>query len=296
MSVLQLLAYAKINLYLDVTAKRPNGYHDLVTVMQSISLCDRLTVERTSTEGIFLDAGGVLPADDSNLVCRAAKAYFARSGAPFGVRAELEKHIPMQAGMGGGSADAAAMLKALNTLDGDRFTESELCEIAAGIGADVPFCVVGGTRLCRGIGEVMEPIENCLQGTLVVAVGGEGVSTPLAFGELDRRYHDFKERGAQPRPAALLDAMKKGDAIAAAPHFYNMFEEVIEPARPMVTHLKALLRENGAVAAMMSGSGPSVWGLFADAARAEQAKEALLAAGARAYVCEMEMMEKEMDV
>lgn len=287
MTVVQKRAYAKINLYLTVTGKRPNGYHDLVTVMQSVSLCDELTVKRVEQEGILLDTGGVLPADDSNLICRAAKAYFARSGAPFGVDVKLKKSIPMQSGMGGGSADAAAMLQALNALDGNRFAEAELCEIAAGIGADVPFCVVGGTRLCRGIGEVMEPVQNNLRGTLVVAIGGEGVSTPAAFAELDRRYDDFRQENGESRPVALLNAMRMGDSAAAAPCFYNMFEEVIEPMRPMVSKWKKILWECGAVATMMSGSGPSVWGLFGDAGQAEQAQASLLAAGASAFVCEM---------
>ncbi len=287
MACIAMKAYAKINLYLDVTARRADGYHELLTVMQSISLFDTLTVERSVQKGILLDTGGVLPADDSNLVCRAARAYFERSGAPFGVTVKLEKQIPMQAGMGGGSADAAAMLKALNRLDGDRFTERELCEIGAAVGADVPFCVVGGTRLCRGIGEVMEPIPNRLKGTLVVAIGAEGVSTPAAFGELDRRYGDFKERGEKKRPTALLDAMARGDIVAAVPHFENLFEEVILPLRPAVGEIKRTMREMGAAASMMSGSGPSVWGIFERAADAERAKAALLAAGYRAYTCNM---------
>ncbi|MBR6727254.1 MAG: 4-(cytidine 5'-diphospho)-2-C-methyl-D-erythritol kinase, partial [Clostridia bacterium] len=132
MDKLTVKAYAKVNLYLEVTGRRENGYHDLVTVMQSITLHDTLTVMRVAGEGILLDTGGALPADDSNLVCRAARAYFAKSGKPFGVAVKLDKRIPMQAGMGGGSADAAAMLRALNTLDGDRFTDAALCEIAAG--------------------------------------------------------------------------------------------------------------------------------------------------------------------
>lgn len=280
-------AFAKVNLYLDVTGKRPDGYHELVTVMQSVSLYDTLRVERTAGEGIVLDTGGLLPADDSNLICRAAKAYFAKSGKPFGVSVKLEKRIPMQAGMGGGSADAAAMLRALNALDGDRFTDVELCEIGALIGADVPFCVMGGTRLCRGIGEMMEPIANNLQGTLVVAIGGEGVSTPAAFRELDRRYGDFAQENEKNAPVALLNAMADGDLNVAAPCFYNMFEEVIEPIRPVVGEIKGMMTAQGARATMMSGSGPSVWGLFEDSVQAERAKEALVAAGARAYTCEM---------
>lgn len=286
MSELAIKAHAKINLYLTVTGKRPNGYHDVVTVMQSVSLADTLWVERVDREGVFLDTGGILPADDSNLICKAARAYFAKSQSPFGVSVKLEKKIPMQAGMGGGSADAAAMLKALNALDGERFTEAELCELGAGIGADVPFCVAGGTRLCRGIGEVMEPIENRLDGTLVVAIGNEGVSTPQAFGALDEKYENFK----QPRPVipdALLDAMAKGSVQAATPHFYNMFEEVILPVRPAVGEIKATMLAHGADATMMSGSGPSVWGIFATKEAAAAARAALLAAGHRAYLCKM---------
>ena len=287
MSALTVRAYAKINLYLDVVGKRPNGYHELITLMQSVSLYDTLTVERTCKEGVALETGGVLPADDSNLICRAARAYFARSGQPFGVSVTLDKQIPMQAGMGGGSADAAAMLRTLNTLDGERFTLEELCEIGATIGADVPFCVVGGTCLCRGIGEVMEPIANNLQGTLVVAIGGEGVSTPAAFRELDRRYGDFAQENEKSAPVALLNAMADGDLDVAAPCFYNMFEEVIEPIRPVVGEIKGMMTAKGARATMMSGSGPSVWGLFPNAAMAEAAKQALIAMGARAFVCRM---------
>ncbi|MBQ8357300.1 MAG: 4-(cytidine 5'-diphospho)-2-C-methyl-D-erythritol kinase [Clostridia bacterium] len=287
MAALTIAANAKINLYLDVTGKRPDGYHDLVTVMQSISLADTLTFVRVAGEGIKLDTGGVLPADDSNLICRAARAYFAKTGKPFGLAVKLDKKIPMQAGMGGGSADAAATLRALNAMDGNRLTAAELCEIGAGLGADVPFCVVGGTRLCKGIGEVMEPVPNRLNGTLVVAIGGEGVSTPRAFAALDDLHGDFRETAGDANPAALLDAMENGDLHAAAPHFRNRFEEVIEPIRPAVGQIKEILRAQGAVAAMMSGTGPSVWGLFDTSAQAEQAKVALIQAGARAFVCGM---------
>lgn len=280
-------AHAKINLYLDVTGKRKNGYHDLVTIMQSVSLADTLYVERRRGAEVLLDTGGVLPTDDSNLICRAARGYFARSGAPFGVAVQLKKEIPMQAGMGGGSADAAAMLHALNALDGGRFTEAELCHIGAGIGADVPFCIRGGTQLCRGIGEEMEPVANAFCGTLVVAVSGEGVSTPVAFAELDRRYNDFRETRRAAHPAALLNAMASGNVTAAVPHFYNLFEQVIEPVRPAVGQMKAAMLAGGALAAMMSGSGPSVWGLFRDADAAGRVRDALCAAGARAFLCDM---------
>jgi 4-diphosphocytidyl-2-C-methyl-D-erythritol kinase len=281
----EIRAYAKINLYLDVTAKRQDGYHELVTVMQSVSLADTLTLCRTEGEGIILNTDGDLPTDENNLICRAANAYFARTGKPFGISVSLEKKIPMQAGLGGGSADAAATLKALNEMDGNRFSMHELCEIGAAVGADVPFCIMGGTQLCRGIGEVMEPVTNRLTGTLVIAIGGEGVSTPVAFKELDRKYDDFKQGGRKACPTALLEVMQAGNMIAAAPQFKNLFEEIVCPMRPFVGEIKGLMLKNGAVAAMMSGSGPSVWGLFESEQQAGTAQKELAAIGAQAFVC-----------
>lgn len=282
---MELKAYAKINLYLDITAKRQDGYHDLVTVMQSVSLADTLTFSRTEGEGIVLNTDSALPTDENNLICRAANAYFARTGKPFGISVSLEKRIPMQAGLGGGSADAAATLKALNEMGGNRFSLQELCEIGATIGADVPFCVMGGTQLCRGIGEVMEPVANRLTGTLVIAIGKEGVSTPVAFRELDRKYEDFKQGDHRACPTELLAAMQAGDITAAAPQFKNLFEEVICEMRPFVREIKDLMLKNGATAAMMSGSGPSVWGLFESEQQVENAQKELQAIGAKAFVC-----------
>ena len=246
---LKCKAYAKINLYLEVVGKRENGYHDLVTVMQSVSLADILTFTRREGEGVVLDAGDALPADDSNLVIKAAKAYFAASGAPFGVDIRLEKHIPMAAGMGGGSADAAATLRALNTLDQNRFSDDALVEIAAEIGADVPFCLLGGTRLCRGIGEVMTPVSNKLNCALVVAVAGEGVSTPTAFGALDKLYDDFKDFDKNALLVKLLDGMEKGSISDTVSALFNRFEVAVEPMRPAVSALKKAMLENRALAA-----------------------------------------------
>ena len=283
---MQIKAYAKINLYLDIVGKRRDGYHELVSVMQSVSLADTLTFSRIAGEGILLHTDGDLPTDDGNLICRAARAYFARTGKPFGISVHLEKRIPMQAGLGGGSADAAATLKALNEMDGNRFSLQKLCEIGAAVGADVPFCIMGGTQLCRGIGEVMEPITNRLTGTVLIAIGKEGVSTPVAFKELDRKYGDFKQVGRNACPTALLEAMQAGDIAAAVPQFQNLFEEVICPMRPFVDEMKRLMLKNGAAAAMMSGSGPSVWGLFESEKQAEKAQNELQSVGAQAFLCQ----------
>ncbi len=279
-------ANAKINLWLDVIEKRANGYHGVLSVMQAVSLCDTLTATRMLTPGISLAVGDGLPSDERNLVVRAAKAYFEKTGEPFGVSFALEKAIPMAAGLGGGSADAAAALKALNLLDGERFSLPELAKIGAAVGADVPFCVFGGTALCEGIGECITPLDSCVKLALVVAIMGEGVSTPLAFAALDKRYDNFSNFTAKKSPKSLMDALEKNDISATVSALFNRFEGVIEPERPAVTQLKAALLENGALGAQMSGSGPAVFGIFADLATAETAAKALESLGARAFACE----------
>ena len=280
-------ANAKINLHLDVIGKRESGYHDVVSVMQSVSLCDTLTVTRETGTGISLDTGGALPADDSNLIVRAAKCYFAASGTPFGVNVILEKRIPMAAGMGGGSADAAAMLKALNELDGNRYTVQELAGMGAAIGADVPFCVQGGTCLCEGVGEILTPVLNNISATVVVAMGGEGVSTPTAFGALDRLFDGYKNFDGAVSPKSLIRALEAGNVGDAAAALFNRFEAVIEPLRPAVARIKRTMLQSGALAAQMSGSGPSVFGIFEDEQSASCAVEALQNEGVRAFVCKM---------
>ena len=281
---LTVCANAKINLFLDVVGKRENGYHDIVSVMQSVSLCDTLTVSQTSGNEIAFSGGG-LPNDQTNLIVRAAHAYFALRGKPFGVRIVLDKQIPMAAGLGGGSADAAATFKALNALDGNRFTTEELAALGARIGADVPFCVQGGTCLCQGIGERMTPLASAVHLALVVAIVGEGVSTPVAFGLLDRCYQDYAGYASQVTPTALIDAMQRGDSFDTVSALFNRFEEVIEPERPAVSQLKAMLIKQGALGALMSGSGPAVFGVFADDTSAKRAAEQLKSMGVRAYDC-----------
>ncbi|MBQ3063801.1 MAG: 4-(cytidine 5'-diphospho)-2-C-methyl-D-erythritol kinase [Clostridia bacterium] len=278
-------AYAKINYYLEISGRRADGYHELETVMQTVSLADTLTVTRVAGEGITLETGAALPADDKNLVVRAANAYFAASGAPFGCHAVLEKRIPIEAGLGGGSADAAAMLRALNRLDKGRFSAAELAEIAVKIGADVPFLIVGGTALCRGVGEVMTPIESTLHAPIVVAKMGEGVSTPAAFGALDSHFDNFIDFRSDHTPVPLLAGLQAGDGEAVAASIFNRFEAVVADARPAVGALLDFLCRAGALAAAMSGSGPSVFGIFRDAAAAEAATAALSAMGADAFAC-----------
>ena len=282
-------AYAKLNLGLDVIGRREDGYHELISVMQSISLCDVLYAQRNATGQLTLDAGGRMRVEENNLVLRAARAYFEVTGAPFGVSFRLEKKIPMQAGMGGGSADAAATLRALERLSEKPLGERALLKIAAGIGADVPFCLVGGTRICRGIGERMELIENHLPPYVVIAMSGEGVSTPAAFAALDQKFGNFAapSREAELAFPHLIKALEAGDTVGFSKAVYNRFEAVIEELRPHVRALKHELLALGAYVARMSGSGPAVYGLFEKKETAARAAEALCASGATAVACEM---------
>ncbi len=279
-------ANAKINLWLDVVGKRENGYHDIVSVMCEVSLFDTVTATRIAGGEIVLNTACGLPTDERNLAVRAAKAYFEKTGEPFGVLLTLEKSIPMEAGLGGGSADAAATLKALNRLDGDRFSTSELAAIGAKVGADVPFCVVGGTALCEGIGERITPLFSTTGLPLVVAIAGEGVSTPRAFSALDERYGSFESYISDQNPKCMMESLENGDASSIVSALFNRFEEVIAPERPAVSALKSALVEHGAIGAQMSGSGPAVFGVFPDKQAAERAAAALTALGARAFACE----------
>ena len=254
--------------------------------MQRISLADTLIFKKAES-GLHLDTGGALAADDSNLILRAARAYFAAVGESFGVDIKLEKKIPMKAGLGGGSADAAATLRALNEMNGNKLSEDALCAIGAKIGADVPFCVKGGTQICRGIGERMTPIENNLSPFVVIVMGEEGVSTPRAFAALDATYGDYAgfAQRAQEGLSRLVDCLKNANAATLSDAIFNRFEQTVAQAVPAVLQTKAELLKNGAFAAQMSGSGPSVFGLFERERDAENAAALMKNQGKTAFVC-----------
>ena len=266
-------AYAKINLYLNVTAKRPDGFHDIETVMQTISLYDDLAVSLTLSDKaeVYLSVGGAdLPTDSGNIVTRAAELYLACSGKVGRVDISLVKRIPVAAGLAGGSADAAATLRALNRLFNSYFSESELLALAAELGSDVPFCLLGGRAVCRGRGEQIEPIASPSDLHFVIAVAdGEQVSTPAAYRALDEMYSDF-------------DGSIKSEAPDMT-ELYNIFENAVLPTCFKAEILKKRMVELGAIASLMSGSGPSVFGLFEDESTARAAAEAILKEDARAY-------------
>lgn len=278
-------AYAKLNLFLEVTGKRRDGYHELVSVMQTVSLADTLTFRACAgnTARLCGELAGS-PAGGENLVIRAANAFFERLGRSFGVDIVLQKRIPAAAGLGGGSADAAATLRGLNRMAGEPFTPDTLREIALLLGADVPFLIEGGTALCHGIGERITPVQARVGGAFVIAIRGEGVSTPAAFAALDRLFADYTAYVPQNEPNELLSAFEAGGLQRAAPYLYNSFEEAILPIRPAARELKAALLAAGAAVAQMSGSGPAVFGWFEEKNAAQRAAKSLLSAGATAFV------------
>ncbi len=283
-------ANAKINPYLDVVGRRENGYHNIVSIMQTVSLCDLVTVDfqPSAHTSVTLRASGndQMPTDCRNLAWRAAEKFLQATGRSGAVSIMIEKHIPMAAGLAGGSSDAAAVLRALNRLCGFPMTVEELCALGATLGADVPFCVRGGSALVEGIGEVLSEIPSMPQGFLVVACRGEGVSTPWAYGELDQKYNYFQDAEADTTAVEqILSSWKNQNLIASCHAFYNIFEQVVPFLQKDVNCLKQIMLERGAVHAMMSGSGPSVFGVFADQQAAIGACERLRESGAAAFVC-----------
>lgn len=283
-------ANAKINTYLNITARRPDGYHEIVSIMQAVSLCDLVTVDfqPAPQSNITLSVSGnsELPTDCRNLAWRAAERFLQNTSLTGTVQIMIQKHIPVCAGLAGGSADAAAVLRALNRLCGEPFTTDELCEIGLSLGADVPFCIRGGAMLATGVGEVLERISDMPHCTLVIAVGENSVSTPEAYAALDEAYDFFEDPRQQNTDVGeLIDLWQSDAPSASCACFYNIFEDVISKENTDVDIIKRTMRENGAYRAMMSGSGPAVFGVFEVSADAEQACDALQKMGYKAFLC-----------
>ena len=275
-------AYAKINLYLDVTSRRADGFHTVKSVMHTVSLSDTVEITAFSSEKTVLELSclpsGVLMEDGDNLVLRAAKSYLEKAGIQARLKITLRKNIPLSAGLAGGSADAAATLRALNRLYENCLSDDELLSLAAYLGSDVPFCLVGGTALCEGRGEMLTPIDNNASLHLVIAKGEEQISTPTAYAALDRDYEGFDggEYHGEEHLSELLSSLASGRAPTS---LYNIFESVIEPTAQSITRIKSIMLECGALSVLMSGSGPSVFGIFEDTSRRTETIDALRSAG-----------------
>ena len=283
-------ANAKINLFLDVSAKRPDGYHDINTVMHSISLSDTLTVSVTSARAtsvtLKVEGNDRLVTDDKNLAVLAAKLYLERTAKTAYGQIKLVKNIPVAAGLAGGSTDAAATLRAMNKLFGHYLSSRALADLALELGSDVPYCLLGGTALCEGRGEIINPIYNPHFYT-AVAVADEYVSTPLAYAALDRLYSDFDGsvvgRGKELYRNMICSLQNKSPDLGAV---YNVFEEAVFDSCPKSRIIKSDMYSLGALTAAMSGSGPSVFGIFNSKSAAEFATLELKAKGFRAWFAE----------
>ena len=266
-------APAKVNLTLDILGKRPDGYHDLKMVMQTVSLYDTVTVTETAGEAVSVSVDrGDLPAGPDNIAWKAADVFFRRTGLPRrGLAIALQKRIPAQAGMAGGSADGAAVLRVLRRLYAPELPLTELEDMAAQVGSDVPFCVRGGTVLAEGRGERLHDLPSLPDCWLTLCKPAFGLSTPALFGRV--RVAELKGR---PDHEAMEQALGDGDLTAVARQLANVFEEVLtaEESREIRTIEETLLA-HGALGAVMTGSGPTVFGLFSEQTRAEEAAAAL---------------------
>ena len=272
-----VLAPAKLNLSLEVVGTLPNGYHDLDMVMQTIDLYEKIIL-KTSRDLRLSLPGSFVPANDKNTAVKAALAFFDYTGLLAGVDINVYKRVPVRAGMAGGSADAAGVLVGLNELYGAKLSMSELCAIGAGIGADVPFALLGGTCRVRGVGDLMKALPPCPDCRFVVVMPSVGVSTPEAFA----RY-DTMGSPVHPDCEAQEQAIRKNDLAAVCAAAGNALEHcsgaVETPA------ICEILRANGAITAQMTGSGAAVFGIFADDAQARAAAAVLRKGYKQVYVC-----------
>ncbi|MDR0381013.1 MAG: 4-(cytidine 5'-diphospho)-2-C-methyl-D-erythritol kinase [Oscillospiraceae bacterium] len=274
MAVMSERAPAKINLTLDVLGRRPDGFHDLRTLMQSVSLCDKLTLTGRERPGLGVTSNlSFLPTDRRNLVRAAAAAFFARSGlTPPGLHLHLEKHIPVGSGMGGGSADAAAALRLFNRFFQAGLSHSDLETLAARVGSDVPFCVRGGTQLAEGRGErltSLPPLPDC---HIVLCKPSFSLSTATVFSRVTATrilWH--------PDHDGALRALREGDLRALSQRLFNVLSSSVPHGQREIADICGTLLDAGALGALMSGSGPTVYGLFSDPDTARAVCETLRA-------------------
>lgn len=263
---LKIYAPSKLNLLLDITGRREDGYHFLKMLMQSIDLCDVVTLTTGTSQGIevFCDREGI-PKDSSNIAWKAAQAFYHAADLSDGVQIEIEKNIPFQAGLGGGSADGAAVLVGLNEAYQTGFSVDQLCRIGIQIGADLPFCIRGGTMQVEGIGEICTPIPNLSDGYFVLAKPKEGISTREAY----RIFDGYQGEICRPDMDGMIASLVTEDLEGVAAHMGN----VLQQCCPLdsVHQLTCRMKDLGALGAVMTGSGSTVVGLFDTKRKAKRA-------------------------
>lgn len=281
MDKIVLNAYAKINLFLEVCEKRADSYHNIDSIMQTVSLCDVVTLEKNECIALSNDAG--LPNNENNLAYKAAALFFNNTGIKGGAKIHIEKKIPISAGLAGGSTNAAAVLRGLDILYETRIDTETLCGWGAKLGADVPFCIKQGTFITRGIGDKFIPCAPLPHCYLVISKIGEGVSTPYAYGEIDRARDNINTVYKSSKDVS--EALARKNIADVCNTMYNVFESVVCPIRPRIAEQKEILLKNKALNTMMSGSGPSVFGIFDNCNNAENALKQLRDYGAAAFLC-----------
>lgn len=263
---LKLKALAKINLGLDVLGRRENGYHDVRMIMQTIYLYDDVTLNKIE-EGIQLRTNlSFLPVDDKNIAYKAAKMLMEEFDIKEGVEIILDKHIPVAAGMAGGSSNAAAVLVGMNRLFGLGLSQQELMERGVKLGADVPYCVMRGTVLAEGIGEILTPLKPMPKCYVLIAKPSISVSTKTVYEKLDS-----KEIENHPNIDGIMEGLEEGDLRKVADSMGNVLENVTIVDYPIIEDIKNVMKKEGALNAMMSGSGPTVFGIFDDKQLAKKA-------------------------
>lgn len=267
---IEVKAYAKINLLLDIVATRKDGYHDLFMIMQSVGIYDTVAVEKIKGKKIVITCNkNDIPLDEHNIAHKAATAFFkSQNIKDTGIHIDIKKMIPHAAGLAGGSADGAGVIVALNKMYNTDLSDKQLCEIGVKVGADVPFCITGGTLLSQGIGDVLNKVKPLKKCYIVLAKPDIGVNTGYA-------YKQFDEQGKlhTPDKFGMLCAIQSRDLNDICSKMENVFEQFIEV--PNRVDMKEIMRNNGAIGTCMSGSGPTVFGIFNDKESAEKSAEEL---------------------
>ncbi len=271
-------AYAKINLTLDITGVRPDGFHTLRSVMVPVTLSDDIIIEQS--KGFSFDCNIKSICGDSNLCVRAAKAFFERINVSPDVSLYLDKKVPFPAGLGGGSSDAAAVLFGLNKMYGNPVSDPDLFEIAASLGSDIPFCLLGSPALCEGRGEVLTPVSLNKEFDVVIAIGEGRLPTAEVYRSYDSACLDVRND-----TDAFLSAVDNNDFSGIVASLGNAFEPVTDVLCPETKTMRELMISFGALSSHLSGSGPSVYGVFDNSEKAESAAENMRKKGFSAFVC-----------
>lgn len=275
MDTIRLKARAKINLGLDVVRRREDGYHEVKMVMQMLRLYDQIDIEKTQESGILVRSNlSFLPTDERNIAYKAAKVMIDRFGLEQGVIIRIEKHIPVAAGMAGGSTDCAAVLYGMNKLFGLRLNQKKLREIGVKLGADVPYCLMRQTALSEGIGEILTPISPLQDCPILIAKPSVSVSTRHVYEHLK-----LDEQTMHPDIDGIVTALADGDLYGVTDRMANVLETVTVLEHPVIDEIKKQMMASGAVNALMSGSGPTVFGIFDDEEKAKKACEDMKASG-----------------